>query len=130
MKDQYLELFLNLKIISKLRAHDRLDTSQTIFRIHNSHYFIPLWVMRWWTRGSREHDVSRLDSLYKKSYDFVNDVETDEGQKNQILSAIEHSLVGLRNICTTYDNDATIQSRVEVLIDNSERLLYQWRSDD
>ncbi len=129
MKDNYLELFLNLKIVSKLRSHDRLDTSQSVFRIHGSNYLIPLWVIRWWTRGSREHDVSRIESLYKKATEFVNDDDMDNGQKSQILSAMEHSTNGLRNICTTYDNDATIQSRIEVVIDNTERLLESWQSD-
>ena len=120
---KYLDLFLNLKIVSKLRAHDRLDTSQTIFRIHSSTYFIPLFLIRWWTRGNREHDVARIETLYKEAADFVHADETDEGERSQILSAMEQSISGLRNICTTYDNDATIQSRVEVIIDNTERLL-------
>lgn len=121
--NKYLDLFLNLKIISKLRAHDRLDTSQTVFRIHSSTYFIPLWVIRWWTRGSREHDVARIETLYKEASEFISNMEFDDGERSQILVAMEQSITGLRNICTTYDSDATIQSRVEVIIDNSERLI-------
>ena len=121
--NKYLDLFLNLKIVSKLRAHDRLDTSQTIFRIHSSTYFIPLFLIRWWTRGNREHDVARIETLYKEASEFVHSDDSDEGERSQILTAMEQSTSGLRNICTTYDNDATIQSRVEVIIDNTERLL-------
>ena len=122
---KYLDLFLNLKIISKLRAHDRLDTSQTVFRIHSSTYFIPLWVIRWWTRGSREHDVARIETLYKEAAEFINMEDNDDGERSQIMTAMDQSVSGLRNICTTYDGDATIQSRVEVIIDNTERLLEQ-----
>lgn len=125
MNNSYLEILLNLKVISKLRAHDRLDTSQSVFRIHGSNYFIPLWVVRWWTRGSREHDVSRLESLYKSANEVVNDDDTEENRRSQILTALEQSTSGLRNICTTYDNDATIQARIEVIIDNAEQLIEQ-----
>ena len=123
MNNSYLEILLNLKVISKVRAHDRLDTSQSVFRIHGSSYLIPLWVVRWWTRGSREHDVSRLESLYQSATEFVSDSETEENKRAQILAAMEHSCSGLRNICTTYDNDATIQARIEVIIDNAEQLI-------
>lgn len=123
MNNSYLEILLNLKVISKLRAHDRLDTSQAVFRIHGSSYLIPLWVVRWWTRGSREHDVSRLESLYKSATEYINDEETEDNRRTQILTAMEQSTTGLRNICTTYDNDATIQARIEVIIDNAEQLI-------
>lgn len=125
----YLEILLNLKIISKLRAHDRLDTSQSVFRIHGSYYFIPLWAVRWWTRGSREHDVARLESLYKAAIEYVNADDADEARRTQVLTAMEHSTAGLRNICTTYDNDATIQSRIEVIIDSADQLIASWQSD-
>jgi hypothetical protein len=128
MNDPYLEIILNLKIISKLRAHDRLDTSQTVFRIHSSTYFIPLWVVRWWTRGSREHDIARLESLYKNAADNINDEDLEDSKRAQILTALEYSKEGLHNICTTYEADATIQARIEVIIDNAQHLIEQWRS--
>lgn len=119
---KYLDTFLNLKIISKLRAHDRLDTSQPVFKIHSATYLIPLWVIRWWTRGSREHDVSRIETLFNDAAEILNS-DTDEGRKSQIADAMEQALNGLRNLCRTYESDATIQSRVEVVIDNAERTI-------
>ena len=121
--NKYLNLFLNLKIIGKLKPHVRLNTSESVFRIYNSSYFIPIWIVRWFTSGNREHDVARIESVYKEAGEFVHNEENDEGERSQILTAMEQSIVGLHNIGTTYDSDVTIQSRIEVIICNTELLL-------
>lgn len=120
MDNPHLDTILNLKIVSRVRAFDRLDTTSPIFRIRNASYLVPQWLYRWWTHSSRAHDVSRLEVLYKNAFDICS-----SDDRGLIMNDLEQSLTGLKALSTTYEDDATIQSRIEVIIDGINHVLGQ-----
>ena len=120
MDNPHLDTILNLKIVSRVRAYDRLDTTTSIFKIRNASYLVPQWLYRWWTHSSRTHDVSRLEVLYKNAFEIC---ESD--QRDTVLKDLEHSLTGLKALSTTYEDDAQTQSRIELIIDNIEKVLQE-----
>ena len=125
MDNPHIDTILNLKIISRVRAFDRLDTTTSVFHIRNASSYIPQWLYRWWTSSSREHDVSRLEALYKNAFEVCNGPD-----RNIIIQDLEQSIAGLKALNTTYDDDATIQSRIELIIDNIENILKEAFEDE
>lgn len=125
MDNPHLDTILNLKIVSRVRAFDRLDTTAPIFRIRNASYLVPQWLYRWWTHSSRAHDVSRLEVLYKNAFDIC-----DGDDRALIITDLEQSLTGLKALSTTYEDDATIQSRIELIIDSINNVLNDERDEE
>ena len=119
MSSNTFEVTLNLKIITRLRAHDRLDTTTPIFRIHTNN-MIPQWLYRWWNSSNRAHDISRIEALYASAFEIL---ETSD--RDRIEDDLQESVSGLKALLTTYDNDATTQARLDVIIDNINRMLNQ-----
>ena len=118
MENPHLDTILNLKIVSRVRAFDRLDTTTQIFKIYNASFIIPQWVYRWWTRSSRAQDVTRLESLYKNAFEIC-----DSDDRNMVINDLEQSLSGLKALSKTYEDDATTQSRIEVIMDHIAKVL-------
>ena len=113
-----MELFINLRVLGKIRAHDRLDTSGPTFRIYTAG-FVPLFLYRWWHRSSRERDIARIEEVYDSAFKIFED---DERDTHRIQREMELSVSGLRSLCTTYEDDATVVARLEMLVDRIESL--------
>lgn len=64
--------------------------------------------------------MSRLEVLYKNAFDICS-----SDDRGLIMNDLEQSLTGLKALSTTYEDDATIQSRIEVIIDGINHVLGQ-----
>jgi hypothetical protein len=106
-------IIINLKIISKLQPHVRLDTSGILFKIYNSTGYLPVWAVRWWAVHNRKQDLSRVALLFEETFTYI----TDGGKDPQIMTALKDSIVGLKNLKTTYEEDITSVSSIEYIID-------------
>ena len=106
-------IIINLKIISKLQPHVRLDTSGTLFKIYQSGGYIPVWAVRWWAVHNRKQDLARVALLFEETFEYIN----NGGHDAQIRTALKDSIVGLRNLKTTYEEDITSVSSIEYIID-------------
>jgi hypothetical protein len=110
---QIKNTIINLKIISKLQPHMRLDTSSTLYRIYDARGIIPIWAIRWWAGYNRKQDISRLSTLYEKAIEIAR----TNNQLVQLSDAVKNSISGLENLKVTYEDDLTIVSNLEYIVE-------------
>lgn len=106
-------LLINLKVLSKLRPHQRIDTTATLFRICSPTQSLWLSLTRWWSGARRSVDIARIQTLYEKAITEVT--QTDDA--TVILTAMRDSIVGLEHFKTTYEGDSTSVANIEYIID-------------
>jgi hypothetical protein len=106
---------INLRVLQSLQCHNRLDTTQPLFKIHTTAEWVPAWVRRWWAQQSRSTDLSRIQSLYNDALEMLRDEHPQSDRLQQYLS---DSRKGLESLMTTYRNDPTIVARIEVILDS------------
>ena len=106
-------LLINLKVLSKLRPHQRIDTTASLFSICSPTQSIWLSITRWWSGARRTVDIARIQTLYEKAITEVT--QTDDS--SVILNAMKDSLVGLEHFKTTYEGDSTSVANIEYIID-------------
>lgn len=109
-------LLINLRVLSKLQCHARLDTTEPLFRIHTPAGWIPAWLKRWYAAQNRVTDISRIRTMYTKALELAPD-------NQRIREYLGLSLDGLVNLKTTYVNDVTTVALIDVIIDNVNALL-------
>lgn len=103
---------INMKVISKLQPHVRLDTSGTLFKIYQPQPYVPVWFSRWYSRHNRAQDIARVTNLYQDVIDCK-----DDSNKAQIEKCLQESIAGLTNLKTTYEEDITCSSAIEYIIE-------------
>jgi hypothetical protein len=113
-------VLINLKVLESLKSHVRLDTTETLFRIHTPSAWIPAWAKRWWSVQSRSTDISRIQNLYAKA---IQGVSTGHDDSERIKKYLTNSIQGLKNLKITYANDVTTSALLDVITDNITRLL-------
>jgi len=118
--DNFENTLVNLRVIHSLQCHERLDTTQPLFKIHQPLSWVPVWVKRWWAAQTRRTDISRIHTLYQTAVHFV---DTNHEDSMRIIEYIRDSTNGLKNLKTTYEQDSTIVAQVDVIIDNVNSLL-------
>lgn len=106
-------LLINLKVLSKLQPHQRIDTTGSLFRILSPTQSFWISFKRWWTGSQRSVDIARVQTLYEKAMSEV--VQSDD--TSVILNAMRDSLVGLEHFKTTYEGDQTAVANIEYIID-------------
>ena len=107
---------INMKVISKLQPHVRLDTSGMLFKIYTPSAYMPVWIQRWWAVHNRKTDIARVTLLYEEVFKIAEGgVEEDE--KRQLMAALKESIKGLNNLKTTYEDDITCGASIEYIIE-------------
>ena len=113
-------ILINLRVLSRLQCHTRLNTTETLFRIHTPANWIPTWAKRWWSAQNRVTDISRIRNVYTNSIKYVN---SNHSESDRIKKYLKDSLNGLNNLKTTYVNDVTTVALIDVVVDNVTQLL-------
>ena len=127
----YDDLILDLNILSKLKAYQKLCIVDNKLSI-DIKYFKSL--TRYLNDDSRTNTINYLEQLDKKLTNelelliktFNNDKKDDylRETNTNILINLNHylklSLVGINNLIQTYINDEVIKSRIELLINSIE----------
>lgn len=108
-------ILINLKVLQSLPCHARLDTTEQLFKIHTPASWVPIWAKRWWSAQTRVTDIGRIQTLYDKAIQYVNDNHNDSGRVAEYLT---NSLRGLQNLQTTYTKDVTTVALLDVVLDN------------
>ena len=111
---------INLRVLQSLQCHNRLDTTQTLFKIHTPLHWIPAWVKRWWAAQTRSTDIARIQTVYHDALKFITQQHEHSGRLREYL---KDSLKGLDNLKTTYENDPTIVARIDVILDSVNHTL-------
>jgi|MDSY01.1.fsa_nt_gb hypothetical protein len=114
--DEFEKTLINLRVLQSLQCHNRLDTTQALFKIHTTSEWVPSWVRRWWAQQSRSTDLSRIQTLYNDAMTMLND---DHPQSERLRVYLSDSRKGLESLMTTYRNDPTIVARIEVILDSA-----------
>jgi hypothetical protein len=109
---------INMKVISKLQPHVRLDTSSTLFKIYQPNAYMPVWIQRWWAVHNRKTDIARVSQLYEQTLKMADNWDGEEDVKIQIKHALKESIKGLNNLKTTYEDDITCSASIEYIIDS------------
>ena len=113
--DVFERTLINLKVLQSLQCHNRLDTTQPLFKIHTTAEWIPAWFKRWWAQQTRTADLSRIQSLYNDAMTIMNE---GHPQAERLQTYLSESRKGLESLMTTYRNDPTIVARIEVILDS------------
>lgn len=104
---------INMKVISKLQPHVRLDTSGSLFKIYQPGPYQPIWFTRWYSQHNRTQDITRVTLLYQEVLEILKDTEN----KEQIKKSLKDSIAGLNNLKTTYEEDITCTASIEYIIE-------------
>lgn len=120
--DAFDNMLINLRVLQSLQCHNRLDTSNTLFKIHTPAQWLPAWIRRWWGSQTRLTDISRIQTLYSEAQKYI---EARRNNHERLKTYMSESLRGLRNLQTTYMNDPTAVALIDVILDSVECLVSQ-----
>jgi len=117
-------IYVNLKILSKVRSYNRLSTKQQYFQIVGpADGMVPLSIRRWWYCESRDDCVQKIQELYIAARDlFISDAITSE-EKKRLHAHVLGSLNGLVALQKTYEADPTTVSKLDVLAESAKSIL-------
>lgn len=114
-------ILINLKIIGKIKAEDRLSTKKGILSFEPKGYF--QFIRRWYHADSRTSAVEYIKSVVDQINEIITQKEINitsnmnERIKNTISNDIQHAIKGLENFKLTYKNDVSLQAKIDILID-------------
>ena len=101
-------LLINLKVLSKLRPHQRIDTHRHTLSHMLSHPIPMASLTRWWSGARRSVDIARIGRCTKRRS------QKSRKQMMRIHSdGHEDSIVGLEHFKTTYEGDSTSVANIE-----------------
>ena len=117
-------IYVNLKILSKVRSYNRLSTKLQYFQIVGPNEgLVPLSVRRWWYCEGREDCVQKIQELYLAARDlFVSEKITAE-EKSRLHVHVLESLNGIVALQKTYEADPTTVSKLDVLAESAKSIL-------
>ncbi len=113
--DEFENMLINLKVLQALNTNVRLDTTETLFKIHSAGAWVPTFIRRWWAQQNRLTDITRIQTLYQKATRLV--IERHP-QSERIQKYLNDSKQGLANLKTTYRNDPTVMALIDVILDS------------
>ena len=121
---------LNLKIISKIKEHDKLCTNEKIIKIDSPSIF--QGVTRWINSEGRGVTLEKLQEIIAETLDITEklfdaekikkdynnkDLEENNSQIFQkFIIEMTNSLLGLENLKKTYSKDILISSQIDLLL--------------
>ena len=114
------DVFVNLRLISKIEVGYKLVQSYNHVNIYNS-YFQSITI---WYKGANRNDTIKFMSLVLTKAFELNDKLLEDKSEDSIQtllrlnSDLKNSLTGLVNLKHTYSSDKLIQSEIDVMMDN------------
>ena len=113
--DEFENMLINLKVLQSLNTNVRLDTTETLFKIHSAGAWVPTFLRRWWAQQNRLTDITRIQTLYQMATRLVLE---HHPQSERIKKYLNDSKQGLTNLKTTYRNDPTVMALIDVILDS------------
>jgi len=114
------DIFVNLRLISKIEVGNKLIQSEKHVNIDNSYFSS---IVRWYYGCNRKETIKFINIILQKSFE-LNDkllIEKNENSAQILLrlnNDFKNALNGLNNLKQTYSSDKLIQSEIDVMIDN------------
>lgn len=120
--NDFENMLINLKVLQSLTTNVRLDTTETLFRIHSASAWVPTFIKRWWAQQTRLTDITRVQALYQDATTLIQD---RHAQSDRIKQYLIESKKGLINLKTTYRNDPTVMALIDVILDSVGQICHQ-----
>lgn len=123
------ELLTSLKVISRVRQHERLSTSGSTVRVETYEGIVQS-IMRWFNGESRDRNIETISTIIANAFTQLELRSTKENQSAadrvfivRLRDELHNTLRGLSNLQTTYERDSVAFSRIEVLRDRIQSQL-------
>jgi hypothetical protein len=119
------DIFINLRLISKIEVGYKLIQSDKYINIDTSYFQS---ITRWYKGANRNNSIKFMLYIFHKAFE-LNDTlfedKTDESIQNllRLNNELKNSLNGLVNMKHTYCSDKLIQSEIDVIIDDIQSRL-------
>ena len=111
----FTHLAVNLRVLGKLKAEEKLSRSGPYFVIDCQSYMTPL--LRYLRSESRLQMVMELESLYSETLRIIKDSRTSKEWSDMLGRLVCESLSGITVLQQTYHADATVVSRLEHMLE-------------
>jgi len=126
-------LLTSLKIVSRIRQHERISTTGNIVRI-DGQQSLNQSVRRWWAGETRERNLEDVRTLIDTAFHDLDllrgkDEETNSNRVYvlRLETELRGAMQGLQNLQSTYEDDSVAHARIDVLRD---RIKTQLGDDD
>lgn len=125
------DLLANLKIISRIRQHERLSTTGDTVRVESQDVLQSL--RRWYNGESREKNLSSIAMIVDNAFSQLElrTRKQDPSPSDRVFiirlkEELTSTMRGLQNLQTTYERDSVAEARIDVLLDRIRTQLSQF----
>lgn len=116
-------MLTSLKIVSRIRQHERISTTGNIVRIDGQQSATQA-VRRWWAGETRERNLEDVRALIDTAFHDLDllrgkDEETNSNRVYvlRLETELRGAMQGLQNLQSTYEDDSVAHARIDVLRD-------------
>ena len=127
------DLLASLKIIGRIRQHERLSTCGDVVRVESQDVLQSF--RRWWHGESREKNLSSIATIVDTAFQQLelrtrkqDQTPADKAFIIRLKEELNSTLKGLYNLQTTYERDSVSEARIDVLRDRIRTQLSQFGS--
>jgi len=106
---------INLKVISKLKRGEKLNTRFYRFTIESTSLLSPSFFTRWVNGESRDQTVDAVDSLVSSC--IVQGSQMNEQEISKLIDQLFQVGRGLKNLIETYKDDCTTCAGIELVLE-------------
>ena len=111
----FTHLAVNLRVLGKLKAEEKLSRSGPYLVIDCQSYMTPL--LRYLRSENRLQMIMELESLYSETLRIIKDSRTSKEWSDMLGRLVCESLCGITVLQQTYHADATVVSRPEQMLE-------------
>lgn len=111
------QILLNLKMVAKIRQHERLSTRNNVAVVEKNGLMQGIW--RWLHGERRMLNLQFVTEVFNRAFGYL---ETHPGDR-RMLDEIQNACDGLRNLMITYEDDPLTVAQTQVLLDNIQARL-------
>jgi len=128
------QVFINLKIFSKIKKHDKLCFSGNSLEIDNRY---AAFFRRWFSSDDRSKSIDYINAIIKRVFAIVDETYSNEKAKEsktinnqsspfkeensnllqRFSIELTNTMTGLDNLKKTYDDDSLIKSNLDLIMD-------------
>lgn len=115
------QLLTSLKILGRLRQHERVSTTGDIVRIDGQQGMVQA-IRRWWNGENREKNLETIGRIVDSAFAQLEMIHAQNTESNRVFALrlrteLRSTMQGLENLQSTYEDDSVSHARIEVLVD-------------
>ena len=115
------QLLTSLKILGRLRQHERVSTTGDIVRIDGQQGMVQA-IRRWWNGENREKNLETIGRIVDSAFAQLEMIHAQHTESNKVFALrlrteLRSTMQGLENLQSTYEDDSVSHARIEVLVD-------------